>query len=95
MSEHTVSTAERVGTILLAATVGAIVTTLVAHPLIESALGEEWRAGGGDPLVEFHAQEAFLPAGEYPAETEQLLKTLPISSTVYDPLAVIASDSGE
>ncbi|MDB4673574.1 hypothetical protein OAF27_02055 [Verrucomicrobiales bacterium] len=95
MSETTVSTAERVGTILLAATVGAIVTTLVAHPLIESALADEWQAAGGSSSVEFRAQEVFLPAGEYPAETEELLKTLPVTSVVYDPLAVIASGADE
>ena len=95
MSDPTVSTAERVGTILLSATVGAIVTTLVAHPLIESELADAWRTLGGAPSVEFRAQEAFLPAGEYPAETEELLKALPVSSVVFDPLAVMVSGSGE
>ena len=95
MSETSVSTAERVGTILLAATVGAIVTTLVAHPLIESALADAWRELGGSPSVEFRAQEAFLPAGEYPADTEELLKALPITAIVHDPLAVNVSDPAE
>jgi hypothetical protein len=73
MSDETVSNTERVGVVLLVATVGALVCSLVAHPLVESSLAAAWRDAGGDPAaVTFKAQEAFVSGGEIPPGLAEL-----------------------
>ena len=88
MSEQSVSSAERLGAVILTATVGALVTTLIAHPLIESSLGGAWvEAGGDSAAVSFKAQEAFVTSGETAIEK---LEALPLTK-IHLPLTEIQS----